>query len=135
MYRKIKNKAAWAVTAALAAYMIWPVLATAVEEFIGPVEYEEPPPEETPSTEVVPGEEPPEEGPAEPPAFVPYRNRDAWLDAGTLELSPEDNEELPLHFENWVLWEGLDPGPWLGGVCVGPGPGRPDVRGGSRSRE
>ncbi|MGD8719398.1 MAG: hypothetical protein PVH29_11335 [Candidatus Zixiibacteriota bacterium] len=94
--------------------MIWPVLAAAVEEFVGPVEYEEPPPEETPSTEVVPGEEPSEEGPAGPPPFVPYRNRDAWLDAGTIELLPEDNEVLPFHFENWALWEGLDPGPWLG---------------------
>ena len=38
MYTSRIKAAAWAVTAALAAYMLWPVLAVAVDEFFGPVD-------------------------------------------------------------------------------------------------
>jgi len=95
--------------------MLWPVLAVAVEEFFGPVDEAE---EESPAIELPAGEEPSgeeagvEEGQG---AAVPhFRSRDAWLDVGTFGLGGEPPDDLPLHFQSWVLLDDVPLGPWLG---------------------
>jgi hypothetical protein len=94
--------------------MLWPVWAVAVEEFFGPVDEAE----EEAATELAAGEEPAgEEAGAEEDqgAVVPhFRSRDAWLDVGTFGLGGEPPDDLPLHFQNWVLLEDVPLGPWLG---------------------
>ncbi|HUU55961.1 MAG TPA: hypothetical protein VMW93_01350, partial [bacterium] len=95
--------------------MLWPVLAVAVEEFFGPVDE---PAEELAAVELAAGEEPTEEeaGAEEgrEPAVAPFRGRDAWLDVGTFGLGGEPPDDLPLHFQSWVLLDDVAPEPWLG---------------------
>ncbi|MEE8640094.1 MAG: hypothetical protein V3T41_06765, partial [bacterium] len=113
--RRIKA-AAWAVTAALAAYMLWPAWVAAVDEFLGPVEEkaaEEAAAEEAPAEEAPPGEEGIAEE-AEEAVLLPLRERDGWLDVGTLALADEVGEDFPLRFKSWLLLEDLEPAPWLG---------------------
>jgi hypothetical protein len=113
--KKRIKAAAWAVTVALAAYMLWPAWVAAVDEFLGPLqeEAEEAAVEEAPAAELPPGEEAVEEQ-AEEQRVVPLSRRDGWLDVGTLPLAYEAGEDFPLRFKSWVLLEDLDPAPWLG---------------------
>ncbi|MEE9457995.1 MAG: hypothetical protein V3W11_12690 [bacterium] len=116
MYKRRIKAAAWAVTAALAAYMLWPAWVAAIDEFLGPVEEEaaeEAAAEEAPAEEVPPGEEAVAEE-AEGQRLLPFRERDGWLDVGTLALADELGEDFPLRFRSWVLLEDLEPAPWLG---------------------
>jgi len=116
VYKSRVKAAAWAVTAALAAYMLWPAWVAAVDDVLpGEEGGEEAPAEETPTAEAEPAEGPEEEpAAAEEERFVPYRERDAWLDAGVWGLADELGEEFPLSFKSWLLLEDLEPGPWLG---------------------
>jgi hypothetical protein len=116
VYKKRIKAAAWAVTAALAAYMIWPAWVAAVEELMGPLKEEA---AEEAAAEEAPAEELPPGGEAAPEKAVArelpsYRERDGWLDAGILGLADEVGEDFPLQFKSWVLLEDLDPAPWLG---------------------
>ena len=109
MYKSRVKAAAWAVTAALAAYMLWPAWVAAVDEVL-------------PGEEAAAPEAAPAEGPAAEPAaeeaeeerLLPYRERDAWLDAGVWGLADELGEEFPLSFKSWLLLEDLELEPWLG---------------------
>ena len=114
MNKKRIKAAAWAVTAALAAYMLWPAWVAAVDEIIGPLEEEA---AEEAAAEEAPAEVAPsgEEGVAAARArALTFRERDGWLDVGTLALAEEVGEDLPLRFRSWVLLEDLEPAPWLG---------------------
>jgi hypothetical protein len=46
--------------------------------------------------------------------LLPFRARDAWLEAGTFGLADGVGADFPLHFQNWVLFDDAEPGPWLG---------------------
>lgn len=117
--------AAWAVTFALAAYMLWPAWALELAQLTE----DAPPPAEAPATEATPGEAGTAEGApataeAPAPAQVSFMTRDAWLDAGTYGLADGELGDFPLHFQNWVLFSDLYPGAWMGDWRVNAAAGR-----------
>ncbi|UCH77487.1 MAG: hypothetical protein JSU81_07035, partial [Candidatus Coatesbacteria bacterium] len=98
--------------------MLWPAWVAAVDELLAAEE--ETAAEEVAVEEAAPGEEAAEEETA-PPAeeeqevrLLPFRARDAWLETGTFGLADGVGADFPLHFQNWVLLDDADPGPWLG---------------------
>ncbi|NIT35326.1 MAG: hypothetical protein GTN49_02315 [candidate division Zixibacteria bacterium] len=87
--------------------MLWPAWVAAVDEVLPGEEGGE----EAPGEEAAPAEEEP--APEEEERLLPYRERDAWLDAGVLGLADELGEEFPLSFKSWALLEDLKLEPWL----------------------
>lgn len=110
IYAQITRRAAWAVTIALAAYMLWPAWAVQIMGPLTATEEAAPPPA-PPGEAAPPGETPP---PEEHTHHVPFAERIAWLEPWTYNLADGELEQFPLLFNNELFFADLYAGYWLG---------------------